>query len=35
MVWSTTARNIGSMIEGKMVRNAGGFAAAGPAGRLL
>src|ERR1700733_1486170 len=23
MVWSTTARNIGSMIDGKMVRNAG------------
>src|ERR1700722_20298368 len=29
MVWSTTARNIGSMIEGKTVRNAGFGAAAG------
>ena len=31
MVWSTTARNIGSMIEGKTVRNAG-YLATGPAG---
>ena len=30
IVWSTTARNIGSMIEGNMVRNAGSCAAGGP-----
>ena len=29
------ARNIGSMIEGNTVRNAGYFAAAGPVGLLL
>ena len=35
MVWSTTARNIGSMIDGKTVKNGGCCGSAGPTGLSL